>query len=922
MSETSYNQARWITQRMSPYDFQMLCFFYLQDKGYAVSPGRMPGRDGGHDLYGTGPNGSFIGHCTTQQRGLLAKIRKDIVGGVSTCTGLPLPKAEILYFIQCDKSDVFHTPVDEENLKAALQSEICSQDARYQDEPPHILMVSGDSLAREVCSLGKVAYQHIRAQTIARMSGLEGDESLLLEDASANPSLSENDLLSIVSDYGDLLPEEIRRELMERLFGGVWGCIVHDPIVGHRLLSNEAICKGRFAPLLVPLCKISCHLPVAPTELQAFLETLWDQDFRFGNHRFHQHHLLIGRMIRHLLYHQPQSLGEEHVQEQLQMVVNEGDMFWAEYFTDLYLRHSCGYIGLQAHLQPFVNATCHRYLNEHSDTPLARLFPIITAPLQAALRLTISDLIEDISSVAADARNDIQCKWCILALLRTAPLLASSEEELDFSSLVPSLIDSFDGDIASGSSNIQFTYLRSLLNAFVRTREVHFLSSYENRFLRYRSILIGPQIAHLQTEYASCLYTCCQFLDTQALTDLRFGKLTENGTNPITHGLFANELLKYRRSLGGKLSLSNRASLFKWLLRYLKLMFALDVERRLEENHNSALVFPAARGVYHLRELFGPAVLSSLIQHANHPPFAYKPPFYAKSAAAFEFVSRMENIDLMMEYLSRGLEADQYSVARNAKDAAKCLYWCSYYGPSDRRNEVENLMTKLAETTGIGQGMPRFHWAYYAGMHYQDRPIEKSFLNDLWTELSQTTRKADQLALRRDETFSVTFSTAVLDLVRNYCQQGSLFAMLLSTDELRNPELWNVLGTTVFNNRREDDHMSAMQASRFYSFAKCFSRTRNGHDQKYCYNYIRCRSLAYEVAGMQPDDFYVLDVCRYLSKAEASQFRFKEEATGPYFDSLQMWWENIPDEIRLFIVTKASDVWWVKPQLRRRGLLT
>ncbi len=113
MTESVYNQFHWIMDnRLTWQDFQVLCHFHLNSIGYSANLGQIPGSDRGHDIYGTGPHGTFIAHSTIQRKGIRTKLRQDITKGVQKCLSLNKPKQEIIFF---SRNSVFDDPVEETN---------------------------------------------------------------------------------------------------------------------------------------------------------------------------------------------------------------------------------------------------------------------------------------------------------------------------------------------------------------------------------------------------------------------------------------------------------------------------------------------------------------------------------------------------------------------------------------------------------------------------------------------------------------------------------------------------------------------------------------------------------------------------------------------------------------------------------------
>ncbi|MEK7397144.1 MAG: hypothetical protein AAB116_09430, partial [Candidatus Poribacteria bacterium] len=530
-----------------------------------------------------------------------------------------------------------------------------------------------------------------------------------------------------------------------------------------------------------------------------------DKDYFFQDgHPIREHTLLITRILRLLFYHQPDILRDREIRQWLEHLVGKREVFWNKFFVDLYFRYSCDYLTIDGELLPTVQMACDRYLQEQANKPLARLWPLIITPCEASTKYPKEAVIELIQAVARDCRDTIECKWCVSTLLRIMPLYTCSEEELDYSDLVGSLINEFDSTLVSESPQLQFMYLKDLLRAFTRTRDLKFLLSYEEKFIHSHTQLLPPQVSHLQLEYASCLYACCQFLDNEAINQLRFGNMVNYGKNLLDNVLFQNRILPHNLKPSIDLSKTNRGDLFKWLRKYILTLYRLYAKRYIEENHIRALQFRATSGIYETHSELCGSVLDSL-QAYIESPFNYRPSFYAKSTATFMFIPRQKHIELIIKYIAKGLQADQYSIIRNAKHIAQGLYYCYYYGNCENRKEIKDFADGLAKVTNIGKSMPKLHWAWYAGIKYEVRDIERKFINELWYQTGKITGKIYQLSLRKGEDVSVIFPDTVLDLIKSYSSRESLFAMVLSTDELRNPEVWNIMGTTVSNNHRDDD---------------------------------------------------------------------------------------------------------------------
>lgn len=751
----------------------------------------------------------------------------------------------------------------------------------------------------------------------------EDEESLFGEDTLSNPCCGEEEFVHLLSDYSDNLPIEHRQDHLNSIVASAWKVIVDRPSIAARLMDNETMAKSTLSQLIVPLCKTACYHSISPDELRGFFDLLEDSTYFGSDSHRNNSRVLIARMVRFLFYdkrHQPEILKSAEFKREISHLANKGEMFWDEFFVDLYLRHLCDYIFIDREFLVIIRPSYERYRCEHKNKPLVQLWRLISRPVEASQQYLKNELFELISDVARKCEDIVECRWCVSAFQRIIPLYYTSEEELDYVDLIRALIREFSLSLRSKHPQLQFIYLKALLGTFVHTKDPKFIGVFEKEFIKSCEGLLLSQKSHLQLEYASCLYACCQFLNRDDMSELHFDQMVSSETRLLDRLLFRNEHLNHSYDLqrARLSSLGDKTSLRKWLGRYTLTLYRLYADRLVQENHLRVLQFRASTRVYHNRSQFGKSVLASLERYIGSES-DYPASFFAKSTAAFAFVPHKKNIELVRKYVAKGMQANEYSVLRNARHIAQCLYSCYYYGELSNRAEVEDFADLLAGKTNIGKSVPRLHWAYYAGIKYPGRKVERDFLDDLWKDSKTMTRKIYQLALRLDEKVEVIFPDSVLTLIRSHVSYGCLFAKILH-EELTNPEVWNLFGTTVFNNLAESDADSLEKAAHFYAFAKLFVRKRKDYDQKYCYNYIRCKALAYKAAGLQPEDFYIRDTAFYLRRPGSWSFAYKQDCAGHYFDLLKTWWDSLSDERRKFVGQELSQVDWIRKELNYRNL--
>ena len=116
----------------------------------------------------------------------------------------------------------------------------------------------------------------------------------------------------------------------------------------------------------------------------------------------------------------------------------------------------------------------------------------------------------------------------------------------------------------------------------------------------------------------------------------------------------------------------------------------------------------------------------------------------------------------------------------------------------------------------------------------------------------------------------------------------------------------------TFNNRKKDEISFLKQAVNFYTAAKCFARNSKDYDQKYCYNYIRCKSMIFLHDKKPPDDSFVRDTIFYLNRPEAEMFAFKKECLIPFFNIVNNFFNELTYETRAHVKDLVQMKRWVR----------
>ena len=144
MSETSVRLLKQLIRSLCPFDFQYFCHLCLKDQGYRCTPGPIPGRDGGHDIYGNGVHGTFVAHCTTTTTNLRRKMIRDLCASVSQCVDHAAPK-QYLLFISTEPLRL--TPPEKQTfIENDVIPQLVAIEPRYLDKAPGVETLSADEL--------------------------------------------------------------------------------------------------------------------------------------------------------------------------------------------------------------------------------------------------------------------------------------------------------------------------------------------------------------------------------------------------------------------------------------------------------------------------------------------------------------------------------------------------------------------------------------------------------------------------------------------------------------------------------------------------------------------------------------------------------------------------------------------------------
>jgi cell fate (sporulation/competence/biofilm development) regulator YmcA (YheA/YmcA/DUF963 family) len=764
-------------------------------------------------------------------------------------------------------------------------------------------------LTQSLRSTERALRVHAEAMTMLQKP-LEPD-LLAVEEAIVQPSLTWDEFLNLVDQYSDDLPAMRRKSLLADIITGIWGHVVFDPVRAIRLRSKLSHRSGECARLTSIANALIAFSLSTPTEAQLcdLLDSLIDE--RSGNYEDLRlaTFALICRTIRTLLYTRRFALTGTTVQSRISLLARQADGEFDRFFLDIHFRSICHHILVPDSLKESVQVSWTRFLYNHPSSVLSQLYPLLADPLGALHTRSQADLLEALHATAERCADAIECKWCVLTLSRLLPIFVDyDEEQNDHSDAIQHLVGKFNSSIIEASPTLIFFRLNSLLRAFLQKKDLFHLCTFEEEFLYFQSALLIPQIIHMQLEYVACVSVACQFHNSDALLQLQLAQRITTEKRAAGTPLVDNHLIenKHKLQCAKAEDVSLRSYLLSWSSQYTSELFHQYADNLIADQHLWASQFKATSMIYAHRPLFRKAVLESIQDMERH---AYPPAYYARSTAVFKFISGKERLDLRSAIIKQALKADAYSIFRNASSIAQTLYQQYYYADSDKAG-IHQLVEELIQRTNIwlSGSRPRFFLTYLGGIRYAENDKEQAFVLELATRLQEAGAQTPAISTTRGSE-SVTIPDNILNTARRH-EAESFFAQLIAQSQV-NAELWNVLGTCMFDNREKDIPAYLQGAANFYNLAICFARDKHVYDQKYFYNYVRCQAMYHVHTNTPPSTSFVQMVLEYLAKPRASMFAHKDACLAPLFSALKAHWGQFDLTTRTKFRTDLLDVKWL-----------
>ena len=734
-------------------------------------------------------------------------------------------------------------------------------------------------------------------------------------DDISDTTTTKEQFIKNIDSYSENLAEGVKQSLIEDIISNAWDFIVFDPFLGDKIFSKFANNESNniIVKVLLPLCKISNSHSLNQDDLKNIF-SIFSLNIIKTNDAFKLKCIILFlKLIKHIVYNKENVECIKEISERLTEIREINKELIDKFCTDIYFRNKCDFVDLPDFFHEQIKSAHDSYIVSNKTTPLARLSPMILSPLQTILSQGFNSILSELDLIATQCSDATECRWTLIAWMRIIPLSEDDEDNNEFYNNLRIFINKFNKQIISQSSFFQYSYLVSLLNSFIETKNIEFLVKYEQEFIRRKSSIRLPQVLLLQLEYASCLYIFCQYNDVEAIASLKMVHLARDNQIIIHSSLFKNTLLPNCAELQGlqqQFSVDQKTlkkSVFQWLILYTNKLSTLFAKPLIERNHTNLRYIKAAVKVYQNRPLYVDSIIKSLKFFYNNISQC-SPSFCAKSCFCFGLIGKQQ--ELVKAYIKKALLADDYSIIRNAKHIARCLYSLRHYTHDIDLTYLSQLEKKFYEVTRIGISTPKFFWIYYATGQLNTMKKEYNFVHKLGNALEEITHKAYQLKLKHNETFSLTLSDNIINFIQK-SKEESIVAAVLNIN-LTNAETWNQLGTAVFDNRQDNEQQSFKIACNFYTAAKCFARENREYDAKYCFNYIRCKSNYYLKSREKAESFFIHDTLHYLRQPITQSFFYGPDCVIDFFEVINRDWNDLGSQLHQKIEDTVNKVSWLK----------
>jgi len=739
---------------------------------------------------------------------------------------------------------------------------------------------------------------------------LNEEDNLANNDCSPN-TCSEEEFTKLIESYNDQLPEEIKKNILRNIICYAWNLIYFNLFFALEISSNIRKNNNEISKIIMPICKACIqNSNITKEELLQFINTVSNNIEKSCEDSEKEYQRIICKMFIHILYNQPKLLDDNQINGNIIEMIDKYEKYWLDNIVDIYYRYCCGNVRLVENLLNKIKEIACKWIEEYKYKPLSKLKNMIELPIRFVEAYSFAEAINYLIKIAEESKTSFECKWCMGALFRILPLYRTLEDEIIGCEIIERVLNAITSDTRNKYKTIIFIQLNNMIQKSWQLKQLDVIEKYEREYIRLSHNLIPSQKTFLQMEYASCLSLFVQTMDNENINKMSIVNKIKSKRALLNDMLFNNPLLGPIQF--GNITIKNnmRKNLVNWLNKYTKELFKVYAKKVIERNPLAVSTFKLSTKVYHNRKMFSEAVVISLLNHGEDDGYLDKA-YYARAIETFNYVPSKYNKTIKAPYIVKAMEADTYSILQNRVYIGRILYQLYYYGEQENKDNISNIYDNYAKITKIGEAYQGIHWAYYAGCKYQEKSEEKRFIAELYDNREGIDENIYKLSYEYKFKSGIVFPDKYINIIKKYVDEGSLFASVMKSS-LNSPEIWNIIATTIYDNIAKTDQSDYEMAAFYYSFAKAMARSLRENDQKYCYNYIRCKANSYKRNKRCPEKEYIDETIKYIKNYKATLFKYKEECLNEFYNIIIEYKQYIQDSLKTDIIESVNSIWWLE----------
>lgn len=927
-----------IIMQLSNMHFEVLCRFYLQGKGYicqycSTLPGK---RDKGRDIWGQKGIERFEAHCkqcsssslTKKQfkRALKVAASHHSESGATPPETIALMGSWPIFGIEGSdhlQDDPDKTSIWKENILKELQ---CNHDC-YKDHSPTIEIINAGRMVSDIIHL-KANYQGaIRfLRNIGERNILLSQDFLFDDDFEEESYEEEKKLNSLTKRIKSLrhLPKSMVNDGYDSVLYEIVNTAGNNMILVQRIndiVENLPDVDNYFFTVFKIYKDIVCENTSTINEFCKLIEIVIEKEKKSSNGPSSGYRLSIIRILKNIFYEDKELLSDVSFLMKFEELISLS-YFWWRFAVDLYYRTFITPIPLPHEFINILKIYHQKYRSLLPSSPLSKISDWITDPIKIAYSSDTKSIINDAHEAAKFVNDIIEVKWIIIGLKRLLYLMLPEESgskalsQIDES--IDSILSAIPHQIYNSSPFLQGLRLKGILFNFYSNLDIKKLHEFEYHFKNNKKILLYNQVRENQINYVGCVYGLLQAyregqieIQYEELTSLAGGTLFPyrkdiEPPDPRNNFLFSFSGIEHLKQKIGIPKPSRKIQeILNWLENYAQITFRTYLKPKFKANNFLYFHLLPARQIQSIRQSLHSIIVNHL-EKLHQSNSSLPPTVISKQLRVFVLVADGNNIQLFIQLIEKALESTEYEVLRSSISIWHLLYLLDRYSQNEQKEIITTLINKTRDRTNPGVKGSFVSWAYAGAISVRIAgDIETQFLCVLAEKLIKNSNKGIVYEKAR-------FSSEVIELIRQWAQKNSLLALALREDTL-NPEIWNLLGTSLLDFHSDEIPLENIKKSiEFYRLAFWLSKEKPSlQNPKFGYHFIERISELYSRQNTLPteSDLYI---CIQFYKSNVSQaFHYKEERSKIFFELIEKNWNSLSLKIQTELL-QLLKIRWIK----------